>query len=94
MKMQFKDYLEEQIKKVDSNDNLLLLIYFDDTIQFKYHKGCFADFQEDFCILYDDEVHMTFRYDSVRIMQCADIENLKKEMADSFIEHLIKEMME
>lgn len=91
--MQFKDYLKEQIKKVDSNDNLLLFIYFDDTVQFKYHKGCFADFQEDFCILYDDEVHMSFRYDSVKVMECANMDSLKREMTDSFLEYLIKEMI-
>ena len=88
--MEFKEYFKEQIKKVDNDDDLLLLIYFDDTIQFKYHKDCFADMQEDFCILYDDDVNMSFRYDSIRMLQCGNIQDMKKELA----ENLIKSIME
>ena len=84
--MEFKDYLKEQIKKVDNEDKgLLLLIYLDEDIYFKYHKDCFADFQDDFCILYDGEVNMCFRYDSVTMMQIGDIDDIKKDMVDDLI---------
>lgn len=86
--MEFKDYLKEQIKKVDGDDDLLLLIYLDNMVQFKYHKGCFADFQSDFCILYDDDVNMALRYDSVRMLQCANKEELKQDLAEDLIKAL------
>ena len=90
--MEFKDYLKEQIKRVDNEDDLILLIYFDDTVQFKYHKGCFADFQENFCILYDDDVNMAFRYNSVKMMQIGDINEMKSEMAEQLMKVLIEGM--
>lgn len=90
--MEFKDYLKEQIKKVDNEDDLILLIYFDENVQFKYHKGCFADFQENFCILYDGDVNMAFRYNSVKMLQIGDINEMKSEMAEQLMKALIEGM--
>ena len=91
--MEFKEYLKEQIKKADNDDELLLLIYFDKTVQFKYHKGCYADFQEDFCIVYDKDVNMCFRYDSVKITQLGNVKDIKKDLEDDFFKFLIGEVL-
>ena len=90
--MDFKQFLKEQIKKVDNDDDLVLLIYFNDSAMFKYHKGCFADFQEDFCILYEDKINMSFRYDSIVMMQLGSIKDITEKLGVDLIRTLFEEL--
>ena len=71
--MELKEYLKEMTTKIDndkSGDNVLM-IYVTEHIEFKYHNECFADYQEDFVIMYDkvSETSMVIPYHKIAVIQ-------------------------
>ena len=89
--MLFKDYFKEQIKKIDNDEDGLLIIQIDGDVQFLYHKGCFADFQEDFCILYENDVNMSVRYDTIKMTQNATKEDFSKALMGGIIQSFLED---
>lgn len=96
--MELKEYLKEQIKKVDDREDKggMLIVFITDDMNFKYHDECFADFHDDFCILYDKvtETSMVIPYDSIALMQYMTEEVVKKQMKKLDVEELMKKLME
>ena len=87
--MNLKEYLKETCEKVDNKEDEggCLGIYMDGDTKFMYHDECFADFQEDFCILYDKhtKTNMVIPYAKITMMQY---------MTEEIIKEQAKEMME
>ena len=53
--MELKEYLKEMVEKVDKreDEDAILVVFVTEEMNFKYHDECFADFQDDFVIMYD-----------------------------------------
>lgn len=96
--MELKEYLKEQIKKVDDKEDndAILGIYVTDELKFMYHDDCFADFHDDFCILYDKvtETSMVVPYDKIATMQYMTKEVRDKQMEQIGSLDLLKKLLE
>lgn len=70
--MEFKEYLKNKTQEVEQSEtDDVLTIHLTEDVDFKYHKECFADFHDDFAILYDktNGVNLCVRYDAVLFCQ-------------------------
>lgn len=95
--MNLKEYLKEMVTKIDGNEEKeILRICMNDDIFFNYHNNCFADFHDDFCILYDKntEVSMVIPYGKIMMMQHINREIFRKQMEEFSIGELFKKLME
>lgn len=96
--MKLKEYLKEQIKKVDGkeDDDAILGVYVTENLKFNYHDECFADFHDDFCILYDKvtETNMVVPYDKIATLQYMTKELRDKQMEQITSFDFLKKLME
>lgn len=86
------------VKKVDNkeDDGGLLVIYVTEEINFKYHDECFADFQDDFVIMYDKvtETNIVIPYDKIAVMQYMTKEVFEKQAERLDISGVLKKLMD
>ena len=84
--MDLKEYLKQLVNKVDEQEDEggVFALYMSENIEFSYHDNCFADFQEDFVILYDKNSGVNFvaPYNSIICVQYMNHELLKKQMKE------------
>lgn len=96
--MNIKEYLEETCKKIDdrAEEGGCLGVYLTDDIKFMYHDDCFADFHDDFCILYDKvtEANMVIPYGKITMMQYLNDEIIKKQAEEIDIGKMLRKLME
>lgn len=96
--MELKEYLKEMIGKVDNQEDKggMLAIFVTEDLSFKYHDECFADFQDDFCILYDKvtETNMVIPYDKICTMQYMTEEIIQKQADELDISKVLRKLME
>ena len=96
--MEWKEYLKEMINKVDNQeeDGARLGLYINEDTQFLYHEDCFADFHDDFVIIYDKKakVNMSIPYANITMTQYTNKEQLKDAIKEISIEDLFKKLIE
>ena len=96
--MELKEYLKEMVEKVDKkeDENALLVVYVTEGINFKYHDECFADFQDDFVIMYDKvtETNIVIPYNKISVMQYMTKEVMEKQAKQLDIKEVFKKIME
>lgn len=96
--MELKEYLKEMVEKVDNKEDkdAILTIFVTQEIDFKYHDECFADFQDDFVIMYDKvtETNMVIPYDKISVMQYMTREVMEKQAEQLDIKEIFKKLME
>lgn len=96
--MELKEYLKEMVEKVDSkeDEDAILVIFVTEEINFKYHDECFADFQDDFVVMYDKvtETNIVIPYDKISVMQYMTKEVMEKQAEQLDIKEIFKKLME
>lgn len=96
--MNLKEYLKELVDKVDNKEDEggCIGIYVTEDMKFMYHDDCFADFQDDFCIMYDKvtECKSVIPYDKISMMQYMTEDILRKQAKEVDIGKLLRKMME
>lgn len=96
--MELKEYLKEMVEKVDSkeDEDAILVIFVTEEINFKYHDECFADFQDDFVVMYDKvtETNIVIPYDKISVMQYMTKEVMEKQAEQLDIKGIFKKLME
>lgn len=96
--MELKEYLKEMVEKVDKreDEDAILLIYVTEEINFKYHDECFADFQDDFVVMYDKVTgtNIVIPYAKISVMQYMTREVMEKQAEQLDIKEVFKKLME
>lgn len=96
--MELKEYLKEMVEKVNKKEDkdAILAIFVTEGIDFKYHDECFADFQDDFMIMYDKVTgtNMVIPYDKISVMQYMTREVMEKQAEHLDIKELFKKIMD
>jgi hypothetical protein len=96
--MELKEYLKEMVEKVDTKEDeeAILAIFVTEEMNFKYHDECFADFQDDFVIMYDKVTgtNIVIPYDKISVMQYMTKETMKKQAEQLDIKEIFKKLME
>ena len=92
--MELKEYLKEMVEKVNKKEDkdAILAIFVTEGMDFKYHDECFADFQDDFMIMYDKVTgtNMVIPYDKISVMQYMTREVMEKQAEQLGIKELFK----
>ena len=82
--MEFKEFLKNQLERVDNQEekDSFVSVFVDSELNFTYHKDCFADYQEDFVILYDkkSKANLSVRYESISALQYGTAALLEEQM--------------
>lgn len=96
--MELKEYLKEMVEKVDKkeDEDAILVVFVTEEMNFKYHDECFADFQDDFVIMYDKVTgtNIVIPYDKISVMQYMTKETMKKQAEQLDIKGLLRELMD
>lgn len=96
--MEWKEFLKEQMKKVDNQEDkgARLGIYLNEDTKFLYHKNCFADMHEDFMIVYDKNTgaNMAIPYKNIVMTQYMTDEILEKQSKELGFEDFLKKLLE
>ena len=96
--MELKEYLKEMVEKVDKreDEDAILVVFVTEEMNFRYHDECFADFQDDFVIMYDKVTgtNIVIPYDKISVMQYMTKETMKKQAEQLDIKEIFKKLME
>ena len=96
--MELKEYLKEMVEKVDNKEDkdAILVVFVTEEMNFKYHDECFADFQDDFVIMYDKVTgtNIVIPYDKISVMQYMTKETMEKQAEKLDIKGFLKELMD
>lgn len=96
--MELKEYLKEMVEKVDKkeDEDAILVVFVTEEMNFKYHDECFADFQDDFVIMYDKVTgtNIVIPYDKISVMQYMTKETMKKQAEQLDIKGFLRELMD
>lgn len=96
--MELKEYLKEMVEKVDKkeDEDAILAIYVTEEMNFKYHDECYADFQDDFVIMYDKVTgtNIVIPYDKISVMQYIIKEVMEKQAEQLDFREIFKKLME
>lgn len=96
--MELKEYLKEMVEKVDKreDEDAILVVFVTEEMNFKYHDECFADFQDDFVIMYDKVTgtNIVIPYDKISVMQYMTKETMEKQAEQLDIKGFLKELMD
>lgn len=96
--MELKEYLKEMVEKVDKreDEDAILVVFVTEEMNFKYHDECFADFQDDFVIMYDKVTgtNIVIPYDKISVMQYMTKETMEKQAEQLDIKGFLRELMD
>lgn len=96
--MELKEYLKEMVEKVDKreDEDAILAVFVTEEMNFKYHDECFADFQDDFVIMYDKVTgtNIVIPYDKISVMQYMTKETMEKQAEQLDIKGFLRELMD
>ncbi len=96
--MELKEYLKEMVEKVDKREDEdgILVVFVTEEMNFRYHDECFADFQDDFVIMYDKVTgtNIVIPYDKISVMQYMTKETMEKQAEQLDIKEIFKKLME
>lgn len=96
--MELKEYLKEMVEKVDKreDEDAILVVFVTEEMNFKYHDECFADFQDDFVIMYDKVTgtNIVVPYDKISVMQYMTKETMEKQAEQLDIKGFLRELMD
>lgn len=96
--MELKEYLKEMVEKVNNKEDkdAILVVFVTEEMNFKYHDECFADFQDDFVIMYDKVTgtNIVIPYNKISVMQYMTKETMEKQAEQLDIKGFLKELMD
>lgn len=96
--MNLREYLKEMVEKVDNKEDkdAIFVVYITEEINFKYHDECYADFQDDFVIMYDKVTgtNIVIPYDKISVMQYMTKDVMEKQAEQLDFKEMLKKLME